>query len=94
MLVNLSKADDKGKDDLSDLVAIILYRFCYNRVIALNEKVLGLKRLVDDAPPHSLKDSNVSSKMKITKEKRVRVTLPSLQHFEGKRGVLEFSNGD
>jgi hypothetical protein len=41
-----------------------------------------------DAPPHSLKDLNVSLKMK-TIEKRVSVTLFSSQYFGGKRGVLE-----
>jgi hypothetical protein len=41
-----------------------------------------------------LKDSNVSSKVKITKEKGIGVTLPNSQHFGGKKGVLEFWDGD
>jgi hypothetical protein len=44
MLVKLFKANDKGKDDSSHLVATFPYRFCYNG--GLNEKILGLKRLV------------------------------------------------
>lgn len=46
MLVKLSKEDDKRKDNSSDLVATLPYMFCYNGAIGLNEKVLGLKRLV------------------------------------------------
>jgi len=46
-----------------------------------------------DAPPHSLRDSNVNSKMKTTKEK-IGVIILSSQHFKGKRGVLELWNGD
>jgi hypothetical protein len=41
MLVRLSLVDDKGGDDLSDLVTTFLYRFCYNGVIGLNKRVLG-----------------------------------------------------
>jgi hypothetical protein len=44
--IKLSKADDKGKNDSSDLVATFPYRLCYNGAIGLNEKVLGLKKLV------------------------------------------------
>jgi hypothetical protein len=44
-------------------------------------------------PPHSLKDSNVSLKMK-TMEKRVGVMVPGSQHFGGKKGALEFGDGD
>jgi hypothetical protein len=44
--LKLSKADGKGKDDSNDLVAIFPYSFCYNGATRLNEKVLGLKKLV------------------------------------------------
>ncbi len=45
-----------------------------------------------DAPSNSLKDSNVSRKVKTTK-KRVWGTLLNLQHFKGKRGMLELQDG-
>jgi hypothetical protein len=50
--------------------------------------------IIIDAPLNSLKDSNASSKMNTSKEKGVGVTLPNLQHFEGKKGVLELWDED
>ncbi len=45
--------------------------------------------MVNDAPPNSLKNSNVSLKVKITKEKGVGVRSLTRKHFKGKRGMLE-----
>lgn len=45
-------------------------------------------------PPHSLKDSNENRKVKIAEEKRIGNTFLGSQHLGGKRGVLEFRNGD
>jgi len=44
--------------------------------------------MVNDAPPNSLKNSNVSLKVKITKEKGVGVRSLTRKHFKGKRGML------
>jgi hypothetical protein len=43
--------------------------------------------MVNGAPPNSLKNSNVSLKVKITKEKGVGVHFLTCKHFKGKRGV-------
>ncbi len=42
MLVMLFQVDDKGKDDLDDLVTTSPCMFCYNGVIVLKEEILGL----------------------------------------------------
>jgi hypothetical protein len=44
-----------------------------------------------DAPPNSLNDLNASPK---ENNGRSWGTLPSMQHFEGKKGVLELKDGD
>jgi hypothetical protein len=46
-----------------------------------------------NAPLNSLKDSNASLKVTTTKKKSWGMLL-SLQHFEGKRGLLEPWDGD
>jgi hypothetical protein len=47
-----------------------------------------------DAPPKSWKDSNASLKVKIVEEKRVGVMFVGSQHFGGKKGMLEYQDGD
>jgi hypothetical protein len=50
--------------------------------------------MMDDAPPNSLKNSNVNLKVKIAKKKESWGTFLSSQHFGGKRGMLELWDGD
>ncbi len=45
-----------------------------------------------NAPPNSLKNSNVGPKVKTTKKKSWGMLLNS-QHFKGKRGMLELQDG-
>jgi hypothetical protein len=47
-----------------------------------------------NAPPNSSKDSNVNLKVKNNGRRRNWDALPNLQHFRGKRGVLELQDGD
>jgi hypothetical protein len=49
---------------------------------------------VFDAPPNSLKDSNVNLEMKAMEEKKVTVCSFICNTSGGKRGMLELWDGD
>ncbi len=49
-----------------------------------------LIHVITNAPPNSLKDSNASLKVKITKKEKVSGTFFNSQHFGGKKDVLGF----
>jgi hypothetical protein len=76
--ISLEKDLDKGYNFSLDLIAI---KGLHTKLCAL--KVAGVPVVANGSPPNSLRDSNVSPKLKTSEEQRVRARSLARSIIEG-----------